>query len=137
MRTVIIWSFLLLLGCAVAPALATSKAPAKTEHPANVALLQETSRWLYVHFPSNLRLYINDKDSAGKSLCNRGCDTAWPPLKPDDLDGKPIGDWAVMDRADGSKQWAYKGRPVYLRYHDSVEAPSGTGVDGVWRFLEP
>jgi predicted lipoprotein with Yx(FWY)xxD motif len=26
---------------------------------------------------------------------------------------KDIGDWKVITRDDGSKQWAYKGKPIY------------------------
>jgi predicted lipoprotein with Yx(FWY)xxD motif len=147
MRNVIIWASAILVFLAVvagAPALAASanaasaKPPVKTEHPANVALLQEPNRWIYVQFPTNLRLYVSDRDGPGTSACNVGCDMAWPPLQPSEMDTtKPIGDWSVIKRHDGSKQWAYKGRPVYLRYHDSIEAPTGNGVDGVWRFLEP
>ena len=121
---------------AACPALATKTEPDKIEHPATVALIQDDSGWSYVHFPSNLRLYVFDRDSAGKSACNSGCDGAWPPLMVAQNE-KPVGDWSIIDRYDGSRQWAYKGRPVYLRYHDSLEQPVGNGIDGVWHFLEP
>ncbi|MBY0508625.1 MAG: hypothetical protein K2P94_00600 [Rhodospirillaceae bacterium] len=119
------------------PAAAAGAQPRKTEHPSNVALLEQPGRWVYVHFPSNLRLYVYGKDQPGKSACNVGCESAWPPLTPDEMDAKPVGDWTVIARANGKKQWAYKNQPVYLRFHDSMEKPIGDGIDGVWRFLEP
>jgi len=130
-----------LLACAlhsllVAPAIAGKAAPSKTEHPANVALIKDDTGWKYVHFPSNLRLYVFDKDSAGQSTCNLGCDGAWPPLLVGENE-KPLGDWTIIVRYDGNRQWAYLGHPVYGRFHDSVEQPSGNGIDGAWHFLEP
>jgi predicted lipoprotein with Yx(FWY)xxD motif len=137
MRTVAI----ALLACAlhswiVNSAIAGNVAPSKTEHPANVALIHDETGWKYVHFPSSMRLYVFDRDSAGQSACNLGCDGAWPPLPAGDNE-KPLGDWTIIVRYDGNRQWAYLGRPVYGRFHDSVEAPSGNGIDGAWHFLEP
>jgi predicted lipoprotein with Yx(FWY)xxD motif len=126
----------LLLALGVSVALAGEEAPAKTEHPANVALVHYENSWKYVHFPSSLSLYVFDRDSTGKSACNLGCDGAWPPLMVTNND-KAVGDWSIIDRYDGSRQWAYKGHPVYLHYHDSPDQPLGNGVDGAWHFLEP
>jgi predicted lipoprotein with Yx(FWY)xxD motif len=115
----------------------SAKTPEKIEHPAEVALVQlESSAWRYVQFPSNLRLYVFDGDSPGKSACNVGCEGAWPPLKAPE-DAKPVGNWTPFARHDGRKQWAYKGRPVYIRFHDSPAFATGNGVDGTWHFLEP
>jgi predicted lipoprotein with Yx(FWY)xxD motif len=62
--------------------------------------------------PTQMTLYVFDKDAAGsgKSVCNGGCATNWPPLMAP-ANAAPIGDWSVVMRDDGSKQWAYKGRP--------------------------
>ncbi len=124
------------LALGASAALAGNEAPAKTEHPGNVALVHYENSWKYVHFPSSLSLYVFDRDSTGKSACNLGCDGAWPPLMVADTD-KALGDWSIVDRYDGSHQWAYKGHPVYLHYHDSPDQPLGNGVDGAWHFLEP
>ena len=91
-----------LLVCALhaliaASAIAGDAAPAKTEHPANVALIKDDTGWRYVHFPSNLRLYVFDRDSAGQSACNLGCDGAWPPLLVGENE-KPLGDWTIIVR---------------------------------------
>ncbi len=68
----------------------------------------------------------------GKSACYaRGC-TAWPPLM-GDAAAKDMGDWSVVTRDDGSKQWAYKGKPLYTYAKDTAtnrppaSRPSGRG----------
>ena len=134
MRTILLSGAILALGAFAASAGTTP--PAKSEHPGEVALIQEGNNWAYKHFPTNLRLYIYDKDQPGKSLCNNDCSYAWPPVIAHE-DAKPMGDWTIVRRDDGRSQWAYKGRPVYVRFHDSPETPTGDGVDGAWHFLEP
>ncbi len=61
---------------------------------------------------AGMTLYTFDKDAGGKSACNGPCATNWPPLKAA-TDAKASGDWSIISRDDGSKQWAYKGKPVY------------------------
>tara|TARA_R110000868_G_scaffold50530_3_gene161401 strand:- start:4145 stop:4558 length:414 start_codon:yes stop_codon:yes gene_type:complete len=110
--------------------------PRHTEHPGIVALSHEDGQWLYRKFPSSVRLYVYEADQPGKSMCNDSCSLAWPPLFVEDDDASPIGDWTVIARDSGRHQWAYKGRPVYMRFHDSVEEPLGDKIKG-WSFLRP
>ena len=65
-----------------------------------------------------MTLYTFDKDSGGKSACNGPCATNWPPLMAG-ADAKAAGDWTVITRDDGSKQWAYKGKPLYTWVKDT------------------
>ena len=55
----------------------------------------------------------------------------------DAADKNNVGSWTIIKRDDGTRQWAYKGQPVYTLFHDNVEKPIGNGVEGVWHFLEP
>jgi predicted lipoprotein with Yx(FWY)xxD motif len=110
--------------------------PHKLEHPGVVALVDDPAGWTYRHFPTGLRLYVYDRDTPGTSHCNAGCASVWPPLLAAD-DAAAVGDWTVIAREDGRRQWAYRSKPVYVRYHDSTTAPQGDGVDGVWHFLRP
>jgi len=42
-------------------------------------------------------------------------------------------DWSVIAREDGSKQWAYKGKPLYLWVKDHKPGDAtGDGFRGVW-----
>jgi len=44
----------------------------------------------------------------------------------------------VITRDDGSKQWAYKGKPVYFWAKDQKPGDrTGDGVNGVWRLARP
>lgn len=107
-------------------------APAKAEHPQNVALSQDAKgNWQYKSFPELATLYIYLKDTPGESHCNIGCDSAWPPLLVSSSESHPrVGDWEVVVRRNGSRQWAYKGRPVYTRYHDMADSVSNIERDG-------
>lgn len=80
-----------------------------------------------------LTLYTFDKDTQpGKSACNAECAKAWTPLTAP-ADAKPSGFWSVATRDDGSKQWAFKGRPLYGSTQDTKPSETkGNGVDGVW-----
>ncbi len=129
-------AFALALLIAANPVHAASAPPEKTEHPGEVALIQEGSNWTYKHFPTNLTLYVYDHDTPTKSACVNECSFVWPPVIAHE-EAKPLGDWTLVARDDGRKQWAYKGHPIYVRYHDSVEQPSGNGIDGLWHTLEP
>lgn len=86
-----------------------------------------------------MTLYVFDKDAAasGKSVCNGPCATNWPPLLAADGD-KATGDWSVISRDDGRKQWAYKGKPVYTWIKDQKPGErTGDGFNNVWHVARP
>lgn len=79
-----------------------------------------------------MTLYTFDKDEGGVSACYDECATNWPPLMAA-ADAKAEGDFSLTDRKDGSKQWAYKGKPLYLWVKDTKPGEmTGDGVKGVW-----
>lgn len=89
--------------------------------------------------PNDMTLYTFDKDMAGsgKSVCNGPCATNWPPLMATDSD-KAQGDYSVITRDDGKKQWAFKGKPLYFWVKDSKPGDAtGEGFNGVWRVAKP
>lgn len=116
-------------------ALAADAAP-KLDHPGEVALFQSEAGYAYRAFPSNLALYVLDEDKDGIPTCNRGCELAWPPVIAPDT-AKPTGDWTLVTRFDGKKQWRYKNRPVYILFHDDPEKPMGDNVEQKWHILKP
>jgi predicted lipoprotein with Yx(FWY)xxD motif len=68
-------------------------------------------------------LYTLDADSPGKSSCAGDCLRAWPAaIAP--TEAKPFGDWSVITRDDGSKQWAFKGKPLYSCAQDTAPGDS-------------
>jgi len=89
--------------------------------------------------PSGMTLYTFDKDTAGsgKSACNGGCAANWPPFMVADGD-KPAGDFTLVTRDDGKKQWAAKGWPLYYWSKDTKPGDkTGDGVGGVWKTAKP
>jgi predicted lipoprotein with Yx(FWY)xxD motif len=88
---------------------------------------------------AGMTLYTFDKDTAGsgKSVCNGQCAALWPPLAAS-ADAKGDGDWSVITRDDGSRQWAHKGKPLYLWVKDQKPGDrTGDGVNNVWRIARP
>ncbi|HYD75612.1 hypothetical protein [Ramlibacter sp.] len=88
---------------------------------------------------NGMTLYTFDRDpaGAGKSVCNGPCATNWPPLRAES-GASNSGNWTVVTRDDGSKQWAYKGKPVYYWIKDTKAGDrTGDGVNNVWRLARP
>jgi predicted lipoprotein with Yx(FWY)xxD motif len=88
--------------------------------------------------PNGMTLYTFDRDTAaGKSACNGPCATNWPPLMVP-AGASASGDWSVVTRDDGGKQWAYKGKPVYFWAKDAKPGDrTGDGFNNVWRLARP
>jgi predicted lipoprotein with Yx(FWY)xxD motif len=88
---------------------------------------------------NGMTLYVFDRDAAGagKSACNGPCATNWPPLMATTSDAAS-GDWAVITRDDGGKQWAYKGKPLYFWAKDQKPGDrTGDGFNNVWHVVQP
>ncbi|MBB2486137.1 hypothetical protein H5407_13015 [Mitsuaria sp. WAJ17] len=86
---------------------------------------------------NGMTLYTFDKDSAGKSTCNGPCTANWPPLMAA-ADAKAGGDWTVITRDDGSRQWAYKSKPLYYWAKDQKPGDrTGDGFNKVWHLATP
>jgi predicted lipoprotein with Yx(FWY)xxD motif len=79
-----------------------------------------------------MTLYTFDKDAGGKSACNGPCAANWPPLEAA-ADARDYGEWKVITRDDGKKQWAYEGKPLY-RWSKDAKAGDKTGdnFNNVW-----
>ncbi len=87
--------------------------------------------------PNGMTLYTFDRDAGGKSMCNGACATNWPPLTAS-AGASASGEWSVVTRDDGSRQWAHKGKPVYYWIKDGKPGDrSGDGVNNVWRLARP
>ena len=97
----------------------------------------DTSKGKALVSGAGMTLYTFDRDTTGTSNCNDQCVKKWPPLLAT-ADAKPSGDWSVVTRGDGSKQWAYKGRPLYSYYNDGNPGDaSGDGLNNVWHIAAP
>ena len=84
-------------------------------------------------------LYTFDKDQAGsgKSACNGPCAANWPPLAADSA-ATAEGDYSIITRDDGARQWAHKGKPLYFWVKDAKPGDTtGDGFNGVWKTARP
>jgi predicted lipoprotein with Yx(FWY)xxD motif len=82
-------------------------------------------------------VYVFDKDTSGTSNCSGDCLAKWPVVPAGDgtpqLDGIDASLVSTVTRADGTKQLAVKGLPLYLFASDSAAGEAkGQAVGGVW-----
>ncbi len=85
---------------------------------------------------AGMTLYTFDKDTAnsGKSACNGPCAALWPPVA---ATGSLSGDYSAITRDDGTRQLAYKGKPVYLFAKDQKPGDKlGDNVKDVWHVIK-
>lgn len=109
-------------------ALAQAMAPAK---------VADTSKGKALVDAKGMTLYTFDRDAAGKSNCTGQCAQNWPPLMAA-ANANASGDWSMISREDGSKQWAYKGKPLYTWAKDAKPGDvTGDGVNNVWHIATP
>ncbi|MFC3107532.1 hypothetical protein ACFQAT_24025 [Undibacterium arcticum] len=88
--------------------------------------------------PSGMTLYTFDRDQMGASSCNAACATSWPPFAAK-ADDRVQGDYTVITRDDGSKQWALKGRALYTWSNDAKPGDkTGDGMlNNAWHAARP
>jgi len=81
---------------------------------------------------SGRTLYTFDKDGPNASACTGNCATMWPPFAAAEGVG-PQGDFGLVMRNDGTRQWSYKGKPLYHFSGDTKPGEAkGEGMGGVW-----
>jgi predicted lipoprotein with Yx(FWY)xxD motif len=83
---------------------------------------------------TGMTLYTFDRDTAGngKSVCNGPCAANWPPLMASET-AKAAGEYTIITRDDGKKQWALKGKPLYYWAKDQKPGDrTGDGFNNIW-----
>ena len=84
-----------------------------------------------------MTLYTFDRDvrGSGKSNCNGDCAVKWPPHMAG-ASARPHGDYTIVVRNDGSRQWAYKGWPLYTWPEDQEPGDKyGDNYNRVWHIV--
>jgi predicted lipoprotein with Yx(FWY)xxD motif len=84
-----------------------------------------------------MTLYVDENDKPGKPACTGACLQAWPPLtapaKVTVGDGLTASQYTTVTAADGTKQLAVNGSPLYLWTGDSKAADTtGQDVNGFY-----
>jgi predicted lipoprotein with Yx(FWY)xxD motif len=87
---------------------------------------------------SGLTLYTFDRDRAGsgKSVCNGTCAVNWPPHLAA-ASAQPHGDYTIVVRDDGRRQWAFRGKPLYTWPEDQEPGDKyGDNKNKVWHIVQ-
>ncbi|MBI3993458.1 MAG: hypothetical protein HY342_09300 [Candidatus Lambdaproteobacteria bacterium] len=116
------------IGLTMLALVANAAVPVSTEQTASGSILVDENR---------MTLYTFARDTAMTSNCNGKCAERWIPLEAFEGD-QAEGDYQIFARSDGAKQWAYKGKPLYL--YDGDESPGdakGDGMGGMWKVARP
>lgn len=93
--------------------------------------------------PNGMTLYTFTKDEAGKSNCSGDCLTNWPALTVAEGQQPVIqpglsGEFATIERDDGSYQVTYNGMPLYYFANDAaVGDATGQARGDVWYVVQP
>jgi predicted lipoprotein with Yx(FWY)xxD motif len=106
--------------------------------PPSFATLKTPAGHLLVDH-KKMTLYTSDADRDGSSMCEGPCAKTWKPVEAWSLAESATAEWAIVKRKDGTRQWAFKGKPLYRYAGDfSPGEMVGDGVKG-WRavVLEP
>ncbi len=88
--------------------------------------------WSYAN-AQGMTLYTSAMDKErGVSSCYGECAKQFPPfIAP--ADAEPVGNWSLITRDDGVKQWAVNGQPLYTFSKDvEISDDYGKNVDGIW-----
>jgi predicted lipoprotein with Yx(FWY)xxD motif len=127
----------LLIATALATTLSAGGAFAAAHAPQATIHVVTTDSGKVYSDAKGMTLYTFDKDTKGVSNCNDGCAVKWPPvMAPAKAQGE--GQFSVITRADGSKQWAVNGMPLYTWIKDKKSGDvTGDGVKGVWHVAKP
>jgi predicted lipoprotein with Yx(FWY)xxD motif len=85
---------------------------------------------------SGQALYVRQRDRRNQSTCYGDCARQWPPyLAYGDV--RSHGRWSIINRRDGTRQWAYAGHPTYMWSGDREQGQiSGHRRDGTWSVLQ-
>jgi predicted lipoprotein with Yx(FWY)xxD motif len=83
-----------------------------------------------------MSLYVSADDT---NACDGVCTRTWKPVEAWWMAVSTIPDWTVVTRRDGTRQWAFKGKPLY-RYAADFNPGEASGITvGSWSqvVLEP
>jgi predicted lipoprotein with Yx(FWY)xxD motif len=85
--------------------------------PAEVTLREQGHGWILAN-PAGMTLYTYaDDQKFADSSCDDKCAVTWPPLIATSH-VEPTGDWTLVSRTNGTRQWAFRGKPLYTYSRD-------------------
>ena len=103
--------------------------------PGDVSVFEEGGLFI-LRSQDGLALYRYEMDKDGRSHCTDVCNELWPPFTASADATAVVGQWKAIPRGT-TRQWAYKGAPVYTYAKDTPGTQLGDGIGGVWRVITP
>ncbi|WP_156413135.1 COG4315 family predicted lipoprotein [Oceanivirga salmonicida] len=85
-----------------------------------------------------MTLYTFDNDKENESVCDGDCAEKWPPYLVKNKEMMMMTDEiSIVNRKDGSMQWAYKGKPLYFWSGDEKSGDkNGENLGNVWHTVK-
>ncbi len=112
------------------PAMRVPVGPSPDVPPGFAVKTMSTGR-LLVTAQEGFSVYVSDHDAPGKSNCDAACSQTWEPLLAPAVSALPHGEWSVIERATGVKQWAFRNQPLYwYRLDEQAHRFKGSDVPG-------
>ena len=84
--------------------------------------------------PSGYMLYTYEQDPPGQSRCSGFCAEEFPPLRAFPEAREACG-FTILSRDDGTRQWAYRGRPLYRYRRDRANDLLRDDRGSHWRIV--
>ena len=89
-----------------------------------------TPRGRLLQTSTHFSVYASDGDADGRSRCDASCAKIWPPVLASEL-AHSSGEWSVVERSSGVKQWAFRKQPLYTYSLDhGPRSQDGSDVSG-------
>jgi predicted lipoprotein with Yx(FWY)xxD motif len=85
--------------------------------PPTVTVTQLTTGRLIVNH-EGYSVYSWDKDGPNKSNCDSACLQEWDPVLAPET-AQPQGEWSVIERSPGMRQWTFREKPIYTHIADT------------------
>src|SRR5665213_2134807 len=57
-------------------------------------------------------VYVSDHDGPNRSDCDAECTKTWTPILAPEV-SRPHGEWSIVERSPGVRQWAFRKQPLY------------------------
>ncbi|MBM3514599.1 MAG: hypothetical protein FJX59_12935 [Alphaproteobacteria bacterium] len=86
--------------------------------------INKTPRGQLLVDQKRMSLYTGDVDAAA---CDADCLRTWKPVEAWWTASSTVADWSVVARPDGTRQWAYHGKPLY-RFEGDFNPGEAAGV---------
>ena len=97
------------------PAIRVPVGPPSNIPPAFKVAQMTTGRML-INF-EGYAVYTSDNDGLNKSNCGENCLRNWKPAAAPET-AQSRGEWTVIERSPGIRQWSFRGKPLYTYIHD-------------------